>query len=127
MPQTIPAFAIPSPSNSSGLSLIRFMAIAPKIIANGPRIMPKNTIPTIPQTIDVIAKLLVFGFARAGDVGEPMAIEAVGLDMIMETGAWNGLAGDLLFRLIQYCVLGVRSIVNCDRRVAVAISPSIEA
>lgn len=85
VPQMMPAFAIPRPSNSKGLSLIRFVAITPKIIANGPRMRPANTIPTIPHTIDAMAKLLVLGAPCAGDVvGEPMAIDAVGLDMVIE-------------------------------------------
>ena len=83
MPQIIPAFAWQSPFNSRGFSLIRLMAIAPKIIANGPRIIPKRKKPTIPQTIDVIARQQFFG-SLAGDVGEPIAMAAVGLAMVME-------------------------------------------
>jgi hypothetical protein len=60
------------------------MAIDPKMMANGPRMRPANTIETIPQTIDAIAKLLVFGATGTGDVGEPMGTESVGFDMMTE-------------------------------------------
>ena len=61
IPQMIPAFAIARPSNSSGFSLIRLIAIAPRIMAKGPRIIPKINIPTIPIVSDAVAILLVFG------------------------------------------------------------------
>ena len=96
IPQMIPAFAIPSPSNSWGFSLIRLVAIAPKIIANGPRTIPKITRPTIPHTIDVTASALVFGLTCVGDTAEPMAIDAVGLLLVMEADA---VGVDMMMRL----------------------------
>ena len=97
IPQMIPAFAIQCPWNSWGFSLILLIAIAPKIIANGPRIIPINNILIIPKTNDAIAMGLFFGMlapvvllAVALAVGAstklPMAIAAVGL-AVFSTGA----------------------------------------
>jgi hypothetical protein len=101
IPQMIPAFAIPRPSNSSGLSSIRLVAIAPKMIANGPRIIPKSTNPRIPQTSDAVAMALVFGLPCSGDVAEPMAIAAVGLDDVAEPVAIEAVGLDMM---IMECV-----------------------
>lgn len=97
IPQMIPAFAIPSPCNSCGFSLILLIATAPIMIANGPRTTPKTNNPTIPQTIDATARPLVLGcedVVTAVAVADPIAIEAVGLDMMKEDGGvnllWNG-------------------------------------
>lgn len=77
--------------------MILLIAIAPKIIANGPRIIPINNILIIPKTNDAIAMGLFFGMlapvvllAVALAVGAstklPMAIAAVGL-AVFSTGA----------------------------------------
>ena len=76
--------------------MIRLVAIAPKIIANGPRTIPKITRPTIPHTIDVTASALVFGLTCVGDTAEPMAIDAVGLLLVMEADA---VGVDMMMRL----------------------------
>ena len=63
------------------------MAIAPKIIANGPRTLPSKKKPTILKTIEVIARQLVFGALVSdctGDAAIAMSIDAVGLDMMMK-------------------------------------------